>query len=62
MEARKEVVVRAGSVHTPQVLQLSGIGPRDLLTKAGIPVVVELPGVGANFQDHGFINVGYICE
>ena len=62
VKARKEVIISAGSVHTPQILQLSGIGPKDLLEKAQIPVVVELPGVGQNFQDHGYLNVVFQCE
>ncbi|KAK4173805.1 putative GMC oxidoreductase [Triangularia setosa] len=55
IRARKEVILAAGAIHTPQILQLSGIGPADLLRRAGIPVKVDLPGVGYNFQDHTFI-------
>ena len=47
-----EVILSAGSIGSPQILQLSGIGPAALLQKHGIPVVVDLPGVGANLQDH----------
>jgi choline dehydrogenase-like flavoprotein len=50
--AKKEVILAAGGIHTPQILQLSGIGPRDLLERLDIPVVQDLPGVGANFMDH----------
>jgi choline dehydrogenase len=50
--ATREVIVCAGSIGSPQLLQLSGIGPADLLQKHGIPVVKELPGVGENLQDH----------
>lgn len=58
--ARKEVILAAGTVHTPQVLMLSGIGPSALLEQAGIEVKVDLPGVGSNFQDHSYIpSVGY---
>jgi choline dehydrogenase-like flavoprotein len=58
--ARKEVILAAGTVHTPQVLMLSGIGPTALLTSAGITTKVDLPGVGSNFQDHSYIpNIGY---
>ena len=46
------MIIAAGAPHTPQVLQLSGIGPARLLSELGIPVVVDLPGVGQNFQDH----------
>ena len=50
--AREEVVLCGGTFHTPQLLMLSGIGPRDALTELGIEVVQELPGVGENLQDH----------
>ncbi|KAF2017042.1 GMC oxidoreductase [Aaosphaeria arxii CBS 175.79] len=57
--ASKEVLVSAGATHTPQLLQLSGIGPKALLDQFGIPVVVDLPGVGQNFQDHSSVNILY---
>ncbi|WP_395701867.1 GMC family oxidoreductase [Aquabacterium sp.] len=50
--ARREVVMAAGAVGTPQILQLSGIGPGALLQAHGIAVQHELPGVGENLQDH----------
>ena len=50
--ATQEVVLCGGSIGSPQLLQLSGIGPADLLQQHGIPVVADLPGVGANLQDH----------
>ncbi|EDN96883.1 hypothetical protein SS1G_01811 [Sclerotinia sclerotiorum 1980 UF-70] len=50
--ANKEVILAAGAIHSPQLLQLSGIGEPSLLKKLGINTVVNLPGVGANFQDH----------
>ena len=50
--ATKEVVLCAGAIGTPQTLQLSGIGPAALLQQHGIPVVADVPGVGANLQDH----------
>jgi choline dehydrogenase len=50
--AAREVIVCAGSIGSPQLLQLSGIGPAALLRQHGIPVVRELPGVGENLQDH----------
>ena len=52
VSASREVLLSAGSIGSPQLLQLSGIGPSDLLHKHGVPGVVELPGVGANLQDH----------
>ncbi|KAF7898984.1 uncharacterized protein EAF01_008197 [Botrytis porri] len=50
--AAKEVVLAAGAIHSPQLLQLSGIGSSSLLKQFGVETVVNLPGVGANFQDH----------
>ncbi|KAJ9611119.1 hypothetical protein H2200_004302 [Cladophialophora chaetospira] len=50
--AKKEVILAAGGVHTPQVLQLSGIGPKDVLSAAGVKVKLDFPAVGSNFQDH----------
>ncbi|KAI0508763.1 hypothetical protein F5B22DRAFT_658898 [Xylaria bambusicola] len=55
--ASKEVILAAGGVHTPQVLQLSGIGPQALLNKFGIPVIQDLPGVGQNLQDQSTLTV-----
>jgi choline dehydrogenase len=48
----KEVILSAGTVGSPQILLLSGIGPRDELQKHQIPLIVDLPGVGKNLQDH----------
>ncbi|KFA54622.1 hypothetical protein S40293_02206 [Stachybotrys chartarum IBT 40293] len=59
VRARREIVVSAGSAHTPQVLQRSGIGPRHILEAAGAEVKVELPGVGENFQDHMNFAISY---
>jgi len=50
--AKTEVILAAGSVGSPQLLQLSGIGPKAVLEKAGVELVHELPGVGENLQDH----------
>lgn len=61
MTAKQEVVLAAGSGHTPQLLQLSGIGPKSLLQSLGIKTVVDLPGVGSNFQDHAVLYVGANC-
>lgn len=57
--AKKEVVLAAGSVNTPKLLQLSGVGPKSILQAAGIIVKLEHDGVGANFQDHPYTNVAY---
>ena len=51
MYASREVILAGGTFNTPQLLMLSGIGPRDVLTKYEIPLRVELPGVGMNLQD-----------
>ncbi|KAJ4361106.1 uncharacterized protein N0V89_001675 [Didymosphaeria variabile] len=51
-QAAKEVVISAGAYRTPQVLQLSGIGPTAVLQKHNIPVVLDAPEVGRNFHDH----------
>ncbi len=50
--ATREIVLAAGAIDTPRLLLLSGIGPRTVLDAAGVPVEVELPGVGENLQDH----------
>ena len=57
--ASKEVLIAAGGVNSPKILQLSGIGPRSLLEKYGIGVVSDLPGVGANFHDTPHVNIPY---
>lgn len=49
--ARKEVILSAGAINSPQILMLSGIGPEEELTKLGIEIIADLP-VGENFQDH----------
>ena len=53
-KARREVVLCAGAVHTPHVLKLSGVGPAAELAAHGIPLVADLPAVGANLADHLF--------
>jgi choline dehydrogenase len=50
--ARREVVLSAGAIGSPQLLMLSGVGPAEHLRSLGIPVVRDLPGVGQNLQDH----------
>lgn len=55
--ATREVILAAGAFNTPQLLMLSGIGPRDELEKHGIPVKLELPGVGSNLQDRYEVGV-----
>ena len=50
--AEREVILAAGALQSPQLLQLSGIGPAALLRRHGIAVAVDAPEVGANLQDH----------
>jgi choline dehydrogenase len=52
VQAERELILCAGSIGSPQILQLSGIGPAALLQRHGVAVVQDLPGVGANLQDH----------
>jgi choline dehydrogenase-like flavoprotein len=52
IRARREVILSAGTVQTPQILMLSGIGPAAHLKEMGVEVVRDLPGVGANYHDH----------
>ncbi|KAF1936568.1 choline dehydrogenase-like protein [Clathrospora elynae] len=55
--AKKEVVLAAGAIQTPKLLQLSGVGPKSVLEAAGVKVKVELDAVGSNFQDHPYATV-----
>ncbi len=55
--ARREVIVCCGALSTPRLLQLSGVGPAALLSELGIPVVHDLPGVGANLSDHFSVRI-----
>ncbi len=57
LNASREVVLSGGAVNTPQLLMLSGIGPEQELLRHGVPVVMALPGVGQNLQDHPTVYV-----
>ena len=59
--ANREVILAAGSLQSPQLLQLSGIGPGELLQRHGIPVVADVPGVGKNLQDHLALRLIFKC-
>jgi choline dehydrogenase len=59
VRAQREVILCAGAIGTPQLLQLSGIGPADHLRAHGIPVIVDLSGVGTNLSDHPMGMVTY---
>ena len=61
IRAEGEVVLCAGTVNSPQLLMLSGIGPGDALKRHGLDVVHELPGVGRNLQDHVDCVLAYTC-
>lgn len=52
VKASREVIISGGSYNSPQILKLSGIGPKEELAKFNIPLIKDLPGVGANLQDH----------
>jgi choline dehydrogenase len=56
LRAKAEVILSAGAIGSPQILQLSGIGPGAVLQAAGVPVVLDAPGVGANLMDHQGLN------
>ncbi|MCB1511056.1 MAG: GMC family oxidoreductase N-terminal domain-containing protein, partial [Hyphomicrobiaceae bacterium] len=61
VRARAEVILAAGAIGSPQILQLSGIGPGDVLQAAGVTVKHELSGVGENLQDHFHARFVYEC-
>ena len=61
LRAAREVILSGGAINSPQLLMLSGIGPADHLGDHGIPLIVDLPGVGANLRDHLEIYVQYAC-
>ena len=61
-KARCEVILCAGSIGSPSLLQRSGVGPTDVLRQAGVNVVHELPGVGQNLQDHIEVYFQYRCK
>ena len=59
LTANKEVILSAGTFASPQILMVSGVGPASSLSQLDIPVVVDLPGVGRNMQDHIFYGASY---
>ena len=61
VKARREVVLSAGPLKSPQILELSGIGNAELLQQHGLPVVHHLPAVGENLRDHPNVRVTYEC-
>jgi choline dehydrogenase len=61
VRARKEILVSSGAYNSPQLLQLSGVGPADLLQKHGIDVVLDAAGVGHDLQDHMQVRMVMRC-
>jgi len=57
--ARREVILAGGAINSPHLLQLSGLGPGQLLRRHGVEVLADLPGVGENLQDHYVMGVTY---
>jgi len=62
VQARREVILCAGAIETPQILELSGIGQGQHLSQLGIDVVHDLPGVGENAHDHLHTRLSYRCR
>ncbi len=62
VSAGREVILSGGAINSPQVLMLSGIGPRQHLESLGVDVVRDLPGVGQNLQDHMMVPVAYATD
>jgi choline dehydrogenase len=62
VHARREVLLCAGAIASPQLLQRSGVGPGALLRDLDLPLVLDLPGVGANLQDHLEMYLQYACK
>ncbi|MEX2199086.1 MAG: choline dehydrogenase [Burkholderiales bacterium] len=60
--AAREVIVAGGSINSPQLLQLSGVGPRALLERHGIAVRMDAPGVGEDLQDHFYVRTFWRCN
>ena len=59
--ARREVILAAGAIGSPHLLQLSGVGPGHVLSRIGVAAVVDRPGVGRNLQDHLELLLQYAC-
>jgi choline dehydrogenase len=60
-QANAEVILSGGAFNCPQLLQLSGVGPAELLRRHGIDVIADMPGVGADLQDHYQVRMQYRC-
>ncbi len=62
VRAEREVILSGGTINSPQLLMLSGIGPAAHLRNVGVPVAADIPGVGENLQDHLILPVAFICR
>jgi len=62
VDAAEEVILSAGTINSPQLLMLSGVGPAEHLEAYNISIVQDLPGVGKNLQDHLQVKINYACE
>jgi choline dehydrogenase len=62
VQAKKEIILSGGSINSPQILMLSGVGPIEQLQKFGIDVVADVPGVGNNLQDHPNVVTHYLTK
>lgn len=60
VKIKKEVIVCGGSINSPQILELSGIGSPEVLSKAGVEVIVNHPAVGENLNDHTATGMGIV--
>ncbi|AFY52705.1 choline dehydrogenase-like flavoprotein [Rivularia sp. PCC 7116] len=61
IKVNKEIILSAGTINSPQILMLSGIGCAKHLKSLNIPVLINLPGVGKNLQDHLSVSIAYKC-
>lgn len=62
VRSHKEVILSAGALSSPVLLQVSGIGPAEVVRGLGLDVALDLPGVGRNLQDHTMAQVIYDCK
>ncbi len=62
IRAEREIILCGGTVNSPQLLMLSGIGPADHLSQLGIPVVLDMPEVGRNLANHPSYSLRYACS
>lgn len=61
-KCHKEVILSAGTFNTPQIMMLSGLGPKEVLDSCGIKVIHDIQGVGRNLHDHASVMLSYYCS